>query len=255
VYGISMTGEVVTIFDVDGTMLDGPTTVAAFAMLRQAKMLSPDAAEELPGLLEVRADDPVKFMTGIGIVLGRELQLLGEGKSPEELDAVLRKVTLPTAEHWRQMIFPEMREELSIAKVAGHVGIISRGPDPFIRVFAEVLGVNGGFGRSAEEYADRTKRLEKPALFEQLLEERKVGYGRGTSRLVVYGDTGDDLPLLDMATDAYAVNPRGELREKASERGWRIIDCKDSGKGEYGSFGDLAPTIAPLISDRPYGYK
>jgi phosphoserine phosphatase len=242
-----MTGEVVTIFDVDGSMINGPTTVAAFAMLRQAKVLSPDAEEALPSLLEVRTDDPVKFMSGIGRLLGRELQLLGNGRSSEELDTVLRPVTLPTAEYWRQTVFLEMQEELRIAKDAGPVGLISRGPDPFIRVFAEVLGVNGGIGRSAEEYLDRTKQLDKPGLFEQLIKERRIEYSRGISRLDVYGDSDDDFPLLDVATNAYVVNPRDALRATAAEKGWKIIDCKDFGEGEYGRFGDLAPTIAPLM--------
>ncbi|MEX8518587.1 MAG: HAD family hydrolase [Leptothrix sp. (in: b-proteobacteria)] len=41
--------------------------------------------------------------------------------------------------------------------------------------------------------------------------------------LTVYSDSPNDLPLLEMATDAVATNPSPALEATAQERGWRIL--------------------------------
>ena len=43
-------------------------------------------------------------------------------------------------------------------------------------------------------------------------------------RISVYGDSANDLPLLERATDPVATNPSPELAAVAHERGWRILE-------------------------------
>lgn len=42
-------------------------------------------------------------------------------------------------------------------------------------------------------------------------------------RISVYSDSPNDLPMLEMATDAVATNPSPELEAVARERGWRLL--------------------------------
>lgn len=43
------------------------------------------------------------------------------------------------------------------------------------------------------------------------------------SRVSVYSDSANDLPLLERATDPVATNPSASLERVAAERGWRIL--------------------------------
>ncbi|MGA0610135.1 HAD family hydrolase [Caldimonas sp. KR1-144] len=44
------------------------------------------------------------------------------------------------------------------------------------------------------------------------------------NRISVYSDSPNDLPLLEMATDAVATNPTPALEAVARERGWRLLN-------------------------------
>lgn len=46
---------------------------------------------------------------------------------------------------------------------------------------------------------------------------------RDFERVSVYSDSANDLPLLELATDAVATNPSPALEATARERGWRIL--------------------------------
>jgi len=65
---------------------------------------------------------------------------------------------------------------------------------------------------------------EKAARVRQLLAERQEQTGSGPGRiLAAYGDTGSDLPMLQLARDPVAVAPDRELARVARERGWRTL--------------------------------
>ena len=59
------------------------------------------------------------------------------------------------------------------------------------------------------------------------VEEWLATQGRGWtdfSRITVYSDSPNDLPLLERATEPVATNPSESLARIAQERGWRILN-------------------------------
>jgi phosphoserine phosphatase len=43
--------------------------------------------------------------------------------------------------------------------------------------------------------------------------------------LAAFGDTGSDIPMMELSQEPVAVNPDEDLRDIAETRGWRIIEC------------------------------
>ena len=62
----------------------------------------------------------------------------------------------------------------------------------------------------------------KVSRVEEWLAQRGAGW-RDFSRISVYSDSTNDLPLLERATDPVATNPTATLEAMARERGWRIL--------------------------------
>lgn len=67
-----------------------------------------------------------------------------------------------------------------------------------------------------------TFREGKSTRVGQWLKSRGADWG-DFQRVSVYSDSMNDLPLLELATDAVATNPSPELAELARKRGWRIL--------------------------------
>ena len=60
----------------------------------------------------------------------------------------------------------------------------------------------------------------------KVIEIEKLAAERGydLARCAAYSDSISDLPMMERVGTAVAVNPDGELRELARERGWRIVE-------------------------------
>ncbi len=57
--------------------------------------------------------------------------------------------------------------------------------------------------------------------------EQHLAAQRGRWRVIVYSDHHSDIPVLDWADVAVAVNPTRRLRRRARARGWRIVDWNE----------------------------
>jgi HAD superfamily hydrolase (TIGR01490 family) len=66
-------------------------------------------------------------------------------------------------------------------------------------------------------------REGKPRRVRQWLAESGADWA-SFERISVYGDSPNDVPLLECATDPVATNPSPELRAIAEARGWRILN-------------------------------
>jgi phosphoserine phosphatase len=122
----------------------------------------------------------------------------------------------------------QKRREDVIARLINHktqgaqIYIASSVVEPFIEPFAQRIGVQT-IG-SAVEYKNGRVRVAG----DLVAQERKIG--EVLSRLGVervdfaYGDTIQDVPLLEHADHPVAVYPDDRLRRHALERGWEILE-------------------------------
>ncbi len=143
--------------------------------------------------------------------------------------ATMEEVGRTVAEHAYRHIRPYMRAEIQKRQEAGDMLlIISTSPSVTIAPLATMLGfddwhtppspfdANGMYAgpvhRSPEE---KNKAFQLDTLI------AKHGLSRAGSS--AYGDTLDDLPLLQSVTYPFAVTPTSELRTVALEHQWPII--------------------------------
>lgn len=83
--------------------------------------------------------------------------------------------------------------------------------DPAGRILPRVVGANCYGG-------------DKLTMIERWLGEH--GVDRAGAHIRFYSDHASDLPTLDWADEAFAVNPHAPLRRLAAERGWPVLDWR-----------------------------
>jgi HAD superfamily hydrolase (TIGR01490 family) len=67
---------------------------------------------------------------------------------------------------------------------------------------------------------------DKLAMIERWMAD--AGIARDDAHIRFYSDHATDAPTLDWADEAFAVNPHARLRALAAERGWPILDWRES---------------------------
>ncbi|HVF04369.1 MAG TPA: HAD-IB family hydrolase [Frankiaceae bacterium] len=115
------------------------------------------------------------------------------------------------------------------------VWIVTATPVELASVISRRLGFTGALGTVSEveggKYTGRLvgEPLHGPAKAEAIraLAERE---GLDLSRCTAYSDSANDIPMLSVVGRAVAVNPDGELRDVARERGWEIRDFRTGRK-------------------------
>jgi len=138
-------------------------------------------------------------------------------------DEKLRLVSEWVVEHdlWKK------RRENVVARLINHhneraeVYIASSVVEPFIEPFAKRIGAQA-IGTPVEVVNGRVKMSGRLAANEKKIEQ--VLNRLGVKRVdVAYGDTIQDLPLLEHADHPVAVYPDAKLKGIALEKGWEII--------------------------------
>lgn len=229
-------GVVAAFFDVDNTIIRGASAyhlarelhrrdffglrdIAFFARHSVAYFL---LGESLRRIADVRA-------RALRIVRGRtvaEVVSIGE----EVYDQVLAN-----------KIYPGARALIEEHLAAGHeVWLVTATPAEIADLLATRLGATGALGTIAESHDGvYTGKLEgnmlhgegKKANVLTLADERGIDLARSHA----YGDSVNDIPLLQTVGSACAINPEPRLRLHASDVGWPVRDFRrrrrDVGRG------------------------
>ena len=144
---------------------------------------------------------------------------------------------------WRQefvrtmiepVIAPGAPRLLERHRAEGATLLITTATNSFVTApIAELLGVPHLLATEPEMQAGRyTGRLAGEANFQQgkvnRLRAWLAAQPQRFTRLSCYSDSRNDLPLLEMADHAVAVDPDEVLRETAGQRGWPIISLRSA---------------------------
>lgn len=223
-----MSIENTTIFDADRTLWRGPSTEWGLKSLARAGLLNNHKSmlEELDALHD---ENPLKYISRTGKVFSELV-----GTVPE--DALTANAEL-AAEEWEEEIFPEMAEEIDFARERGPFFVLSYGPDAFIRPFARRIGAAAARGRTLEDYKNGTKP-HKSLMATIACSEIGITWKAPNVKATVFGDSYDDVPVLEQADTPVLVNPIDEkLEQLGKDQGWEIKKC--ASLNDYGLFGDL----------------
>ena len=111
------------------------------------------------------------------------------------------------------------------------VWLVTAAPVEIARIIAARLGLSGALGTVAESidgvYTGRLvgEILHGPAkaVAVQSLAEAE---GLDLASCSAYSDSANDIPMLELVGDPWAINPDPALRRVARERGWRVRDYR-----------------------------
>jgi HAD superfamily hydrolase (TIGR01490 family) len=126
---------------------------------------------------------------------------------------------------------PASMRLLSEAREIGHDRIVvSASPIELVSRIATALGLEGAVATRSEldDEGRYTGHLAGEFCYGagKVIEIEKLAAERGydLDRCAAYSDSVSDLPMMERVGTAVAVNPDGELRELARERGWRVVE-------------------------------
>jgi HAD superfamily hydrolase (TIGR01490 family) len=126
-------------------------------------------------------------------------------------------------------IYPQAIERIERHRSRGEPVVLVTGSiDTIVAPLAERLGASGVIAPRLEVRDGRlTGELADPPVAGERKAERMATYaaehGIDLAASIAYGDSADDLPMLERAGRAAVVNPKGRLRKRALERKWEIL--------------------------------
>lgn len=109
------------------------------------------------------------------------------------------------------------------------VYVVSASPEEFVRPIARMVGIDDiiatrirtdAMGRYVPELDQYVMGPGKTEAMQRVADEDGIDMAASFA----YSDSITDIPMLEAVGNPVAVNPEGELKEEAEERGWPIIE-------------------------------
>lgn len=145
---------------------------------------------------------------------------LFQGISPAKFDQMAEWIV-------ENVMWPKRRKEL-IEELVEHqrdgiqIGVVSSAYQPIVAAFARRMEAEP-IGSPLVFKGDSLAGVRLPInAYEHKVESIHRRFP-GAEFLAVYGDTGSDIPMMELSQQPVAVYPDAELRTIAESRGWRII--------------------------------
>lgn len=210
------------LFDVDGTLLPGPSSERRFMMqLLRGRVLHP---RQLASHLAFAAR---RWPTYGRHVLKKDKAYLVD----LPVDDIYALAERFVAEKLMPIVYPEVRERLNNHLAAGdHVALLTGTPDFIARALAGQLGVQHVHATQCAVHGGRfamAPPVSHPFGYEKLAIAQRICRQRGAelAQVSAYADSGHDLALLQAVGHPVAVYPDQALRAQASARHWEIIEA------------------------------
>ncbi len=211
----------------DRTLIDGDCDVSWKHFLMEQGLAEPSEREEV-----ARFDD--EFARGtpdLDAFLRFQLRQF-RSRTPEELRPLLER---HYRERVRPRIHPEARRTVQRYQEAGIPTVLLTATNEALAApVAEEFGFDAILATRLELQDGRyTGKIIPPYCFAS----EKVGvaerychsYGLSLRQAGYYGDSVNDIPLLEAVGFPIAVNPQGRLKAFAAERGWATVEWKLEG--------------------------
>lgn len=210
----------IAVFDIDGTLIRGTSTEKRFfSYLARHGIVGPYQ------WLGLTAGAVASLRFGRHFLKKNKGYL--QGLEPQRVEDAAREWVL---QELPSMLYAPVVECVRDHQRRGdHVVLLSGTLACVAAAVADSLGVGESLGTLVPQRDGRFSRL-CPSVHPFGEEKRRLissfgaAQGVGLERIVAYGDSYHDLPLLESVGAAVAVRPDRRLRAIARHRGWRIID-------------------------------
>jgi HAD superfamily hydrolase (TIGR01490 family) len=214
-------------FDVDNTLIRG---ASAYHLVRELHRRRFFTIADVLFFARHLAD---YFLQGenqaqLGVVRDRALGIM-RGRSVAEMISIAEDVYEGVL---ASKVFPGTRRLLEKHIASGHqVWLITASPEEIGRLIAHRLGATGAVGTVAEERDGfYTGRLAGPMMHgaTKAAAARQIAEREGfdLAHCYAYGDSVNDIPILDEVGHPCAINPEPRLRRHCARAGWPIRDFR-----------------------------
>lgn len=220
-------------FDLDNTLVPGSLTERGFWKLAEyGELRLPD---DTLSHLAARRDNPnvPPQQPGAEMSVGWEVvnAFITAAKVGLSVKA-LKRASRELAEEDIECIFPMMKDRIKDIKTSAEkFVIVSASEAHLVQGFARAIGAVASTGSrfyiGNDGHLHRTRpptngALNKGSRF------KNICTSMNAIPESAHGDNMADLPMLEIARRAFAVNPESQLRAIAVARNWDIIDCNGS---------------------------
>lgn len=220
-------GEIIMalkIFDIDGTILRGDSNDQFFKCLIDHKIITPD-------YMDFNREAGARFYSGTLDILEYYRYVIKPiaGKTEAELKDLLDDYR---ENYLKPHVYPKAQELISRFRNEGHVIILASATmDLLVKQTAELVGADFFIstrvkydeeGRIRDVYPDFCHQEGKRARLKALCQEKGLNLKDSSG----YGDTINDIPLLETVDHAFVANPSvhsEKLLHIAAERKWQTI--------------------------------
>ena len=127
------------------------------------------------------------------------------------------------AELWKQRRQDVISELVRLREQDHRIIIVSGGYHPLLEAFARRINAEAVGTALAFNGDECLGKIAEPLNVGDYKVERLQALLSGQPLDRAYGDSMDDLPMLEMSKNPVAVYPDAKLRQVAEQRGWRII--------------------------------
>jgi HAD superfamily hydrolase (TIGR01490 family) len=129
----------------------------------------------------------------------------------------------------RPLVYAEPLHLVEAHRCSGdRVYIVSATLQEIVEAIADDLGFDGGLGTVCEvregHYTGRALRALHAESKAAVVRELAAESGLELSECTAYSDSHTDLPFLEAVGHPVAVNPDGDLRRVAADRGWPVLE-------------------------------
>jgi fatty acyl-CoA reductase len=215
-------GDVVAVFDVDGTLVETNVVEYYFWMRLKAQPLEDwpaflaRMARQAPRWLYLERRSRAEFQRSFY----REYDGLDYGEMKRLGREAMNEVTL-------RRVYPDGIRRVREHKRAGHRVLLLTGAlDVVVEPLAELLEVELDCAHLLVRDGQLTGDLAAPPPAGEargaLLEEYAAREGVNLAESFAYADSLSDLPMLELVGTSVAVNPDPRLSQVARQRGWRV---------------------------------
>ena len=211
----------VALFDVDGTLIKGSSTFAGTWFLFNRGMIGPRYM--LLGLWYA-------MLHGLGLATYERIYKMGLGVfRGMRVDEIVKLSRLCFEKHVLPRFFDGALEEIRANKELGRkIVLVSAGPRYLVQVIGQWIRADAVVTAGPQVEGERvTHILDGPVCAGKgkvwWVRRYLAKLGVSLEDCVCYGDSVNDLPLLELVGEAVVVNPDPRLRRVAVSRRWRIL--------------------------------
>jgi HAD superfamily hydrolase (TIGR01490 family) len=215
-------------FDLDRTLLRRASALALAGTFRERglisrRQLAKAAAWQLLFVLRGASHEAVRRAAEDGLVLLR-------GFTPDEMRELVADAMEPVL---KPLVYAEPLHLVEQHRERGEpVYIVSASLQEIVEGIAEELGFDGALGTVCEvrdgTYTGKALRALHAENKAECVRELADSHGFDLAECTAYSDSHTDLPFLEVVGKPVAVNPDRELRRKAAERGWPVLEFNSS---------------------------